>query len=231
MICKIIANGNLLYSLGDSNRALYQPRGMGWGGRWEGVSEGRDYVYLWLIYVEVLQKTTKFYKAIILQKKKKQIIELYIENNSQRIQPLREEKKTSKCVWELHHKRLLAWTQKRKWGRSQDGRVIWQGDHFLLHKFIKRSFECWATSTKQFLNAGRRHQAPRKSAHSLQKEVVQNIKDKKRDKQLGTETHPGEGVIKEEVSKQQEAFSSAGLWGIWNCRGQHNWEKFLKISK
>ena len=33
MICKIIANGNLLYSLGDSNRALYQPRGMGWGGR------------------------------------------------------------------------------------------------------------------------------------------------------------------------------------------------------
>ena len=31
----------------------------------------RTYVYLWLIYVEVLQKTTKFYKAIILQKKNK----------------------------------------------------------------------------------------------------------------------------------------------------------------
>ena len=26
-------------------RALYQSRGMGWGGRWKGVSEGREYIY------------------------------------------------------------------------------------------------------------------------------------------------------------------------------------------
>ena len=32
-ICKI-ANGNLLYGSGNSNEALYQPRGVGWGGRW-----------------------------------------------------------------------------------------------------------------------------------------------------------------------------------------------------
>ena len=44
--------------------ALYQPRGVGWGGKWFG-REG-IYVYLWLIDVEVLQKT-EFYKAIILQ--------------------------------------------------------------------------------------------------------------------------------------------------------------------
>ena len=25
--------------------ALYQPRGVGWGGRWEGGSEGRRYMY------------------------------------------------------------------------------------------------------------------------------------------------------------------------------------------
>ena len=25
--------------------ALYQPRGVGWGGRWEGVSKGRGYMY------------------------------------------------------------------------------------------------------------------------------------------------------------------------------------------
>ena len=31
------------------------------------------YVYLWLIHVDVLQKTTKFYKAIILQLKNKLI--------------------------------------------------------------------------------------------------------------------------------------------------------------
>ena len=62
-ICKI-ANGNLLYGSGNSNRAQYQPRGVGWGGRFkrEGI-----YVYLWLIHFEVLQKTTKFCKAIIRQ--------------------------------------------------------------------------------------------------------------------------------------------------------------------
>jgi len=25
--------------------ALYQPRGVGWGGRWEGGSKGRGYIY------------------------------------------------------------------------------------------------------------------------------------------------------------------------------------------
>ena len=41
---------------------------MGWemGGRFK---KEEIYVYLWLIHVEVLQKATKFCKAIILQKK------------------------------------------------------------------------------------------------------------------------------------------------------------------
>ena len=34
------------------------------------------------------------------------------------------------------------------------------------------------------MNAGRGHQAPRKAAHSLQKEVGQNIKDKQREKRV-----------------------------------------------
>ena len=65
---------------------------------------------------------------------------------------------------------------------SQDGQGIGWGDHFVPHKFIKRSFECLATSTKQVLNAGRGPQAPRKAARSLQKEVGKNIKDKNRAK-------------------------------------------------
>ena len=37
------------------------------------------------------------------------------------------------------------------------------------------------------------------ASHSLQKEVGQNIKDKKRVKELGTETlHPGKEAVKEE---------------------------------
>ena len=47
---KYIANGDLLYGSGHSNRAVYQPRVVGWGGTFkrEGI-----YVYLWLIHGEV----------------------------------------------------------------------------------------------------------------------------------------------------------------------------------
>ena len=64
-------------------------------------------------------------------------------------------------------------------GRSQDGRGIGQGDHFLSYKFIERTIERWTTSTKQLLIASTGHQAPRKAPHCLRTEVVQNIKDKK----------------------------------------------------
>ena len=39
------ANGNLLYVSRNANRALYQPRPVGWGGRWEGGSKGKGYMY------------------------------------------------------------------------------------------------------------------------------------------------------------------------------------------
>ena len=48
---------------------------------WDGEGDGREvqkggdiYIYLWLIHVEVCQKTTKFYKAIVLQLKKEREI-------------------------------------------------------------------------------------------------------------------------------------------------------------
>ena len=44
-ICKIDSQQEFAVWLRNSNRALYQPRGVGWGGRWEGVSKGRGYVY------------------------------------------------------------------------------------------------------------------------------------------------------------------------------------------
>ena len=68
-------------------------------------------------------------------------------------------------------------------GRSQDDSGIGQGDHFLPYKFIKRTVECWANSTKQLI-ASRGYQAPRKAANCLRNEVGQNIKDKKRDKRV-----------------------------------------------
>ena len=42
---KQIVNGNLLYGSGNSNRALYQPRQVGWGEKWEGGSKERGYMY------------------------------------------------------------------------------------------------------------------------------------------------------------------------------------------
>ena len=65
---KYIANRNLLKGSENSIRGPVSTwRGevgtkMGWSFKREGI-----YVYLWLIHVEVWQKTTKFCKAIILQ--------------------------------------------------------------------------------------------------------------------------------------------------------------------
>ena len=70
------------------------------------------------------------------------------------------------------------------------------GDHFLPHIFIKRTFEHGENSTKQLLNAGRGHQAPRKAAHRLRKEVGKNIKGKKRDKRGRDGAPSREGSLK-----------------------------------
>ena len=42
---KQIANGNLLYAQETQTGALYQSRGTGQGGTWEGGSKGRGYMY------------------------------------------------------------------------------------------------------------------------------------------------------------------------------------------
>ena len=97
--------------------------------------------------------------------------------------------------------------------KKQDVRGIGQGDHFLPHKCIKRTFKRWVNSTKQLLNAGRGHQAPRKAAHCLQKELGKTIKDKKRDKRVRDRAPSQEGSLKKrEVSKHQEALSLLNLW-------------------
>ena len=96
----------------------------------------------------------------------------------------------------------------------EDGGGIGWGDRVLPHKFIKRSFEHRANSTKQLLNAGGGHQAPRKAAHCLQKEVGQNIKDKKGDKRVRDGDPSQGGSCEREVSKHQETLSPAGLWGV-----------------
>ena len=79
--------------------------------------------------------------------------------------------------------------------RSQDGGGIGQGDHFLSYKFIGRTIQHRANFTKQLLIASSGHQAPRKAAHYLRREVGQNIKDKKRDKRARDEDPSREGSL------------------------------------
>ena len=47
--------------------ALGRPRGMGWGGRWEGGSGWGTHVNLWLIHGNVWQKPLQYCKVISLQ--------------------------------------------------------------------------------------------------------------------------------------------------------------------
>ena len=54
------------------------------------------------------------------------------------------------------------------------------------------------------MNAGRGHQAPRKQARSLQKEVGKNIKDKKKDK-TGRD-----GALSQEGSLKKRGFQTPG---------------------
>ena len=102
--------------------------------------------------------------------------------------------------------------------RSQDGGGLGRGDHFLPYKFIQRTTERWANFTKQLLIASWGHQAPRKAAHCLRKEVGQNIKDKKRDEWARDGDPSGKGVLIEEVSKHQETLALAGLGEVFESR-------------
>ena len=78
--------------------ALERPRGMGWGGRWEGGSGWGTHVNPWLIHVNAWQKPLQFCKVISLQlikingkKEKKTLVPLdssrsfivYLLSNSQ----------------------------------------------------------------------------------------------------------------------------------------------------
>ena len=56
----------------------------------------------------------------------------------------------------------------------EDGGGVGWGEHFLPHKFIKRTFKCRVNSTKQLLNAGRGHQAPRKATHVFERRCFIN---------------------------------------------------------
>ena len=100
----------------------------------------------------------------------------------------------------------------------KDGGGIGRGDHFFSYKFIERTIERWTKFTKQLLIPSSGHQATRKAAHCLRREVGQILKIKRETKERGTETRPGKGVLIEEVSNHQETLALAGLGEVFRSR-------------
>ena len=75
--------------------SLGRPRGMGWGGRWEGGSGWGTHVNPWLIHVNVWQEPLQYCKVISLQlikiNGKKNSPKACGENPGKRAQPLETE--------------------------------------------------------------------------------------------------------------------------------------------
>ena len=71
-ICKIDSQRKFAVWLRELKQGFCDRLMGGWGGRWDGGPGGEGtWVYLWLIFVDIWQKTTKFCKALILQLKNK----------------------------------------------------------------------------------------------------------------------------------------------------------------
>ena len=51
--------------------ALGQPRGMGWGRKWEAGAGGRGHVYPWVIHVDAWQTPTQYCNHPSIKKKKR----------------------------------------------------------------------------------------------------------------------------------------------------------------
>ena len=80
---------------------------------------------------------------------------------------------------------------KRCLRRSQDGGGVGRGEHFLPHKFFKRTFKRRVNSTKQLLIASRGHQAPRKATQVSKGGREKYKRPKKGTKEGGKEFRPG----------------------------------------
>ena len=52
---------------------------------------------------------------------------------------------------------------------------------------------------------------------------IQNTK--RETKELGTQTHPGEGVVEEKFPNSRKPSHRWVCGELWNLRGQHNWEE------
>ena len=108
----------------------------------------------------------------------------------------------------------MSYVKNKVLGWSQNGGGIRLGDHFLPHKYIKRSSACGVMSTEQFLNTDGGPQIIEKANQSLWNELGQRKKMERETKNFRTEIHPGEGAVKEKFLYNRKSSYRLGQWGI-----------------
>ena len=106
------------------------------------------------------------------------------------------------CSHPAHTARALGCSAGR--GRSQDGGGVGRGENFLPHKLIKRAFKRPLNSTKQLLNAGRGHQAPRKATQLFERSATEQVSLKKKKVSSTIPFVSGRKPDTEETSKQKK---------------------------
>ena len=104
--------------------------------------------------------------------------------------------------FEKNHQRAVLRWQRNRTGRPLSPPQIHRKNIWTLRKFHKTTSEC-----------RQRTSGTQKSSPLSSKGGKKNIKDKKREKEVGMELHPGKGVLKKrEVSKHQETLSLLSVW-------------------
>ena len=104
--------------------ALGRPRGIGWRGRWEGVSGWGIHVTPWLIHVNVWQKPLQYCKVISLQlikinEKKKLFVWMWLPREWVQMNDRRGPRPEP---WVFHH-----WEVRSVKSQSREGKEGWTG--------------------------------------------------------------------------------------------------------
>ena len=103
-----------------------------------------------------------------------------------------------------------------EWDRKNTFSPTNSSKEHLNSKFHKTTSECWQRTS------GIQKSSPVSSKGGRKKYKRQ----KKRDKEGGTEFRPGKGVLKTEKFPNTRKQSHCRVCGEpWNYRGQHNWEE------
>ena len=123
-------------------------------------------------------------------------------------------------LWKQFHLQYIVSEAVLRWRRNRIGRTlsppqIHQKNLWMQSKFHRTTSECW----QRTLDIQKSSPLSLKGGRTKYKRQTER-------QELGMETPPGEGVMKEEKFPKSRTPSHRWVCGeFWNLRGQHNWEE------